>query len=166
MLLLWNFHWGNAHLPMKLSVSLKVRLTDLKQACHSNTPGSDITTIAAIGSIERYQFSAAILFDFDQAKLKPEAKVLLSQWLKTFTGTSGTLQINGHTDQLGSQAYNMPLSLRRAQSVAQFLQGKTGNHLTIEVHGSGESEPLVISNNVHDSAKNRRVEILYFPEGI
>ncbi|OIO66164.1 MAG: hypothetical protein CO186_00355 [Zetaproteobacteria bacterium CG_4_9_14_3_um_filter_49_83] len=141
-----------------------VRLTDLKQSCNSTTPGADISAIGAIGSIARYQFPGDLLFDFDKADLKPEAKHVLLEWLNGFDGKTGRLQINGHTDQMGSVAYNVTLSRQRAQAVAALLQDKVGQKITIETFGLGESQPLVLSTTGEGMAKNRRVEIIYFPQ--
>jgi len=140
-----------------------VRLTDLKQSCQSSTPGADIDAIAAIGSAARYRFSGAVLFDFDQAKLKTAATDVLQQWLEAFGKKSGRLHINGHTDQRGDEIYNLKLSLQRAQAVAHFLQPKLGQNVNIKTHGLGESEPLFGASNSKQAAKNRRVEIIYFP---
>ncbi|MDX8376780.1 MAG: OmpA family protein [Mariprofundales bacterium] len=143
-----------------------VRLTDLKQACNSKTPGADITAIAAIGSVNRYQFSSSVLFDFDKDNLKPQAKDILLKWLQThFQNKVGRLQINGHTDQSGDEMYNLRLSKKRALSVANFLQQYVSKGLTLETYGLGESQPLLSNtNNTPDdaAAQNRRVEILYF----
>jgi len=140
-----------------------VRLTDLKQSCQSTTPGADVDAIAAIGSVKRYRFSAEILFDFDQAILKEKAKGVLSQWVASFEGKTGLLQINGHTDQLGKSTYNMQLSQQRAQAVAHFLKGRVSQKLTLRARGRGENQPLVYADSIASGAKNRRVEILYFP---
>ena len=146
-----------------------VRLTDLRQSCDSSTPGADIDAIAAIGSVKRYHFSSSVLFDFDQALLKTEAKKVLQQWVADFEGKAGLLQVNGHTDQRGEQAYNLLLSQQRAQAVVDFLHGKVGKSLAFEARGLGESQPLLVDGASQDDmasseAKNRRVEILYFPQ--
>lgn len=140
-----------------------VRLTDLRQSCLSDTPGADIAAIAAIGSATRYHFSAAVLFDFDQAELKPEAELVLQQWIQSFQETTGRLQINGHTDQRGSEAYNLNLSKKRAQAVSNFLQPHIHQTLTLEIAGLGESQPLVQGKETEDIMQNRRVEIIHFP---
>ncbi len=138
-----------------------VRLTDLKQSCQSTTPGADITAIAAIGSANRYSFADTVLFDFDQAVLKDEAKHVLQQWLSDFHGNTGRLQIIGHTDQQGTFDYNVALSKQRAKAVAYFLHSKLAHTLTIETQGVGEAEPIDSANTEAAAAKNRRVEILY-----
>lgn len=140
-----------------------VRLTDLKESCHSTTPGADIAAIAAIGSAARYRFSGAVLFDFDHADLKDEAKLVLQQWLQHFGNKTGRLEINGHTDQLGSTGYNLALSKQRAQSVANFLKAHTKEQFKIKTFGLGESQPLVQGETAEETMENRRVEIIYFP---
>ncbi|MDQ6962631.1 MAG: OmpA family protein [Mariprofundaceae bacterium] len=138
-----------------------VRLRDLKQSCDSSTPGADIDAIGAIGSAARYHFSDDVLFDFDQSDLKAKAKQVLLHWLKDFQGQTGRLQIHGHSDQRGDNAYNMTLSEKRAQAVAAFLQGKLKKGIRIEPQGFGESQPLSLLGTAQSDAKNRRVEMIY-----
>ncbi|MDQ6978689.1 MAG: OmpA family protein [Mariprofundaceae bacterium] len=140
-----------------------VRLIDLKASCHSATPGADIAAVAAIGSAMRYRFSAAILFDYDQATLKPAAQDVLQAWLQAFHKQAGHLQVNGHSDQFGSEHYNQVLSEKRARAVAHYLQSHLANGITLNTQGLGESQPLVQGETAEETAKNRRVEILYFP---
>ncbi len=140
-----------------------VRLTDLRQSCQSDTPGADIDAIAAIGSATRYHFASSVLFDFDQATLKPEARQVLQQWLQHFTAQSGTLQINGHTDRQGSDAYNLKLSLQRAQAVADALRPHLPDGIRLLVQGFGEQQPLDRGEDEAAAARNRRVELIYVP---
>ncbi len=140
-----------------------MRLQDLKQSCRSNTPGADIAAIGAIGSVARYQFAGDVLFDFDQATLKAEAKELLLQWSTDFAAQSGRLQIYGHTDLAGTEDYNLKLSKRRAQAVAYLLKDSLKHQVSIETFGLGESQPLVSAGTKEQAARNRRVEIIYFP---
>jgi len=65
---------------------------------------------------------------------------------------------------MGSVAYNVTLSRQRAQAVAALLQAKVGQKITIETFGLGESQTLVLSTTGEGMAKNRRVEIIYFPQ--
>ncbi len=109
-----------------------VRLTDLKQSCRSSTPGADIDAIAAIGSAVRYQFSSAVLFDFDEFQLKSEAQKILLKWIDEFKVRPGRLQVHGHTDQMGGERYNLELSMNRAKSVADFPR-RTLRRVSFEV---------------------------------
>lgn len=140
-----------------------VRLTDLKASCHSTTPGADIAAVAAIGSAVRYQFSAAVLFDYDQATLTPAAQKVLQQWLQDFHQSVGRLQINGHSDQFGGEQYNQQLSEQRARAVADYLRPHLAKGISLKTQGLGETQPLVQGNTAEETAPNRRVEMLYFP---
>ncbi len=138
-----------------------VRLTDLRQACDSTTPGADIDAVAAIGSVHRQGFAADVLFDFDRAELRPEARRVLRRWAASFNGGDGRLLVLGHTDSRGSEAYNLALSRRRAQAVARFLRPLLPSGLRIEARGLGESQLLVQERDEESAARNRRVELLY-----
>ncbi len=70
-----------------------------------------------------------------------------------------TLTIIGHTDSSGSDAVNNPLSLRRANSVRDYLNTKGVSPSRILTEGRGSREPLVANDTKANMAKNRRVEI-------
>ncbi|MOA46899.1 Outer membrane porin F precursor [compost metagenome] len=70
-----------------------------------------------------------------------------------------SIKVVGHTDSVGSDAYNQALSERRASSVAEYLlsQGVAPNKVTSE--GRGESQPIADNETEEGRAKNRRVEL-------
>jgi len=108
--------------------------------------------------------SSDACFDFDQSQIKPRfyrALDKLSNELTYFNKT--VLHIEGHTDDIGNNDYNYALSIRRAQSVAQYLSlnGISSNRLRI--HGHGELEPRVANTNPENRRLNRRVEIFIKP---
>jgi outer membrane protein OmpA-like peptidoglycan-associated protein len=74
-----------------------------------------------------------------------------------------TLTVVGHTDDVGSNAYNQALSERRAHSVAQYLESRRVNSLRLAISGKGETQP--IETNATDTGRqaNRRVEIYVEP---
>jgi outer membrane protein OmpA-like peptidoglycan-associated protein len=100
-------------------------------------------------------------FAFDSAKLKPGMETALSDLSAGIMATPGTesLTIIGHTDSVGPEAYNMKLSVRRAQAVADFLAAKGIPRSTMTIEGRGESEPVADNSTKAGRAKNRRVEI-------
>lgn len=107
---------------------------------------------------------ALIHFDFDSATIKPESYPLLREYANAFTGglAAARIEIGGHTDSEGSEDYNQDLSIRRAQSVKDFLvlsYGITDSRLTIKGYG----ENLAIDTNTTETgrAKNRRVEFTW-----
>jgi len=112
---------------------------------------------------EIINISAALLFGFDSAKLSDDAKAVLDERIEKYRGKAElteNVQVIGHTDSTGPEAYNQGLSERRAQSVATYLESNTNiTDDQIDAIGKGESEP-VASNATRDGrAQNRRVEI-------
>jgi len=100
-------------------------------------------------------------FDFDSAKLKPAMKKKLDGFAGEVKASPGDerLDVVGHTDSIGTDAYNQKLSERRAQAVADYLatQGVAKDHMTVS--GKGESQPVADNKTKEGRAKNRRVEI-------
>lgn len=97
----------------------------------------------------------ATQFAFDSAELTGEARDYLAGIASSLAGKS--LTAHGHTCNIGTESYNMGLSERRAQAVADFLG--TQGVSNINVVGHGESDP-VASNDTEESRElNRRVEI-------
>jgi len=103
-----------------------------------------------------------VLFDFNKFLLKEEAKKALhivAEFLKEQPNKK--ILIVGYTDNIGSDAYNLKLSLQRAQSVADYLiyvEGIDKNRIQIE--GKGKSNPIAPNTTEKGRAKNRRVEIV------
>lgn len=100
-----------------------------------------------------------ILFDFDEATLKPESEAALNQLLGALDSDAAlSLTISGHTDSDGADAYNLDLSKRRAEAVKAWLVGKgiAAGRLTAE--GKGETAPVASNDTADGRALNRRVE--------
>jgi outer membrane protein OmpA-like peptidoglycan-associated protein len=108
-----------------------------------------------------------VLFDFDKSDLKPDAKAALGQVASLVRAKSPhRISVEGHTDSIGSAAYNIGLSNRRARSVAQWLTAnKVAKASDLTTKGWGESKPIQPnkkpngSDNAAGRARNRRVEI-------
>ena len=101
-------------------------------------------------------------FEFDKAELRPEDRELLSRIagiLMTSTDTTMSLSVNGHTDDVGSDAYNQKLSERRAEVVRDYLVKAGLPAAALSVTGHGKSVPLVPGTSDAARAKNRRVEL-------
>ena len=99
-------------------------------------------------------------FEFDKADLRPEDKELLSRIAGILmTSHDYTISVNGHTDDVGSDAYNQKLSERRAQSVRNYLVQAGLSPDILSVEGHGKSLPLVKGTSEAARAKNRRVEL-------
>jgi len=104
-----------------------------------------------------------VLFDFDQSDLKSDAKNTLEDVIAILEDLDdGTgIEVNGHTDNQGEADYNLDLSEERATEVEKYIS-ENGNvdHLSIELHGYGETKPIASNEEEEGREKNRRVEII------
>ena len=108
-----------------------------------------------------------VLFDTDQATLKPGASEIIGR-LATFLSRNETtrIRVEGHTDSTGDDAYNEELSRRRAQAVADALSARAIASTRVEVVGRGEGFPVATNDTSAGRQQNRRVEIVFSdPEG-
>ncbi len=99
-------------------------------------------------------------FAFDKADLLPSGKQKLDAFIRDSDGVNiGTVVIGGHTDSVGSKAYNDRLSLRRAQTVRSYLASKGLHASQFDVQGYGYSKPIDSNATAEGRARNRRVEV-------
>lgn len=99
-------------------------------------------------------------FAFDKADLLPAGKERLDDFIKQSDGVNiGTVVISGHTDSVGSKAYNDRLSMRRAQTVRNYLASQGLRASQYDVQGYGFSKPIDSNATAEGRAHNRRVEI-------
>jgi len=140
-----------------------VRFKDLQGK--SGVPGADIDAVAAIGSAMRLNLDSQVLFDSGKSELKPEGISELKKLVNSITVLKkGKVIVEGHTDDIGSDATNNALSLARAKSVSKALrQLIPSTQFKWLEKGYGESRPLVDNDSDKNRSKNRRVEILVVP---
>jgi outer membrane protein OmpA-like peptidoglycan-associated protein len=104
-----------------------------------------------------------VLFDFDKSEIKPAAVKPLTQAaaiIKSASRPGSVILINGHTDNVGTDDYNMKLSERRAKAVAQwFTSRKYLPDSIVKPQGFGKSNPVAPNTDPVGRAKNRRAEI-------
>ncbi len=99
-------------------------------------------------------------FDFDKATLRPENRELLSRIAGVLLTSKGyRIDVFGHTDDIGTEEYNLKLSQRRAQSVRNYLVEAGVDPEIITTKGFGKSSPRVPGTTPQARAANRRVEI-------
>ncbi len=109
---------------------------------------------------EKVTLAADVLFDFDKAVLKNEGKAKLDDLADKVKSINLEVVIAiGHTDSVGSDAYNQKLSVRRAESVKSYLVSKGVEPNRIYTEGKGEKQPVASNKTKDGRAKNRRVEI-------
>jgi outer membrane protein OmpA-like peptidoglycan-associated protein len=101
-----------------------------------------------------------VLFDFDRSTLRPEADAILQPVLDMLRADPAmAIDIEGHTDWIGSDAYNDGLSQRRAQAVVEWLAAHGIDRSRISAVGRGESEPVATNRTAGGRQLNRRVEV-------
>ena len=115
------------------------------------------TTIQAAGKVDVY----GILFDFDKDVVKPDSKPTLDAIGALLAGNPKlALNIVGHTDNVGSDAYNLDLSQRRAASVvAALVRDYHVDPQRLTAVGDGAGHPVAANDTEDGRAKNRRVEL-------
>jgi outer membrane protein OmpA-like peptidoglycan-associated protein len=104
----------------------------------------------------------AVLFDFNKADLKPAGKEAIKAYreeARSKLARADKVIITGHTDNKGTAAYNKKLSLRRAQSVRDYLVSLGVDPKKLEVRGEGLTKPVADNSTEEGRAQNRRVEI-------
>jgi OOP family OmpA-OmpF porin len=115
---------------------------------------------AAGVSQSKITLQADTLYDFDKATLKPEGKATLDKIARDL----GKIKLEviiavGNTDSVGTDAYNMALGQRRAQSVKAYLVSKGVDGSRIYTESTGKSNPVASNATAEGRAKNRRTDI-------
>jgi len=120
-------------------------------------------TIERVGEGIQVTFASGLLFDFDSDALRAEAKTNLRELAASLTKYPNTeLLIIGHTDQLGSAAYNQGLSERRANSAATYIISQGVNGARLGTRGLGETEPVATNETEAGRQANRQIEVAIF----
>ncbi len=109
---------------------------------------------------EKVTFAADAFFDTGKSVLKPDAQAKLADLVEKTKGVNLEVIIAvGHTDTVGSAAYNQRLSIARAESVKKFLTSKGIETNRVYTEGKGFAQPVADNKTAEGRAKNRRVEV-------
>ncbi len=116
---------------------------------------------AAAGvSQSKITLQADTLYDFNKSDLKPEGKATLDKIAADLSKIKLEVIIAvGNTDSVGTDAYNMALGQRRAQSVKSYLTSKGVDGSRIYTESKGKSNPVASNATAEGRAKNRRTDI-------
>lgn len=109
---------------------------------------------------QKVTLEADVLFDFDKYALRPEGRAKLDEVVQQMQGLNLEVIIAvGHTDSIGTEAYNQKLSVRRAESVKSYLVSKGVDADRIYTEGKGETQPVATNKTREGRQQNRRVEL-------
>ncbi|QNA91201.1 OmpA family protein [Massilia sp. Dwa41.01b] len=109
---------------------------------------------------EKVSFAAEALFDFDKSVVKADGKAALDDLMAKLQGMNTEVMIAvGHTDSVGSNAYNDKLSLRRADAVKAYLVSRGLDPARLYTEGKGETQAIADNATAEGRARNRRVTI-------
>ncbi|HDS00943.1 MAG TPA: OmpA family protein, partial [candidate division Zixibacteria bacterium] len=119
--------------------------------------------IERVGEGIKITFDSGILFEVNKSNLQPVAETNLTKLAEILNKYEDTeILIEGHTDSTGPEEYNMDLSIRRANSVGNYLAGQEVNPGRFTLMGYGEKQPIASNETLEGRQQNRRVEIAIY----
>ncbi|MFZ0725931.1 MAG: OmpA family protein [Desulfobacterales bacterium] len=114
---------------------------------------------ATVNQYGCWAYQGDILFDFDKYNIKPAAYPILDEAVVVYEKNPGLkIEVQGFTDSIGTEEYNLGLSKRRANAVKDYLVGKGVDPKIMNVKGYGEMNPVASNDTKEGRALNRRVE--------
>ncbi|HEY8518263.1 MAG TPA: OmpA family protein [Candidatus Binatia bacterium] len=100
-------------------------------------------------------------FDFDKSNIRPDARPILDEAIRVLKEEPDIrVRIEGHTDSIGTEQYNLRLSQRRADAVRRYLIDGGIAASRLEAVGKGESQPVASNDTADGRAQNRRAELI------
>ncbi len=119
--------------------------------------------VERVGEGIKITFSSGIMFDVDRAVLKDQYKGEISELATILNKYEDTnILLEGHTDSTGTEEYNLELSKKRSQSVANYLATQNVNPTRFTIMGYGESQPIASNETTEGRSQNRRVEVAIY----
>ncbi|NLC85765.1 MAG: OmpA family protein [Bacteroidales bacterium] len=116
------------------------------------------------GEAIKVTFESGILFATNSSTLNSASRASLDKFASSLQNNPDTdVEIYGHTDSTGSDAINNPLSVRRAESVYNYLISKGVSGLRMSYEGFGSTQPIADNSTAAGRTENRRVEVFILP---
>ena len=135
-------------------------MADKKSAMERATQGTGVAVTQTQDNQLKLNIPSDISFDTGRADIKPNLRPILDQFANGLANQPNTeIRIVGHTDNVGSNATNDPLSEQRAQAARDYLAARGVDTRRVFTAGQGERDPIADNNTVAGRASNRRVEI-------
>lgn len=139
--------------------------TEFEQQLASERAQNEIEIERQKNEILKLTMNSEVSFDFDSARIKPTFYTPLNKIADIMQRYPRTqIVIVGHTDNVGPEQYNLQLSLRRANAVADYLIMRGVAKSRLGTEGHGEMEPIAGNATEEGRAQNRRVEIFVVPD--
>ena len=136
------------------------RMEDRRVAMEQATRGTNVEVSRTADNQLKLNIPNDISFDTGSYALKPQLRAVLDPFANSLReDPAARIAIVGHTDNTGSDAVNIPLSVERAQSVRDYLVARGVSASRVETSGRGTREPMADNSTDSGRAKNRRVEI-------
>ena len=136
------------------------RMEEKRVAMEQATQGTGVEVTRTPDNQLKLEVPSDVSFAVGSATIDPRLRPVLDSFASGLGGQPNMLvRVVGHTDSTGSDAINDPLSLRRAESVRNYLEDRGVGASRIEVAGRGSREPVASNDTAEGRAKNRRVEI-------
>jgi OOP family OmpA-OmpF porin len=136
-------------------------VADGSDACPSTPVGVRVNAVGCPLAGERIAIVTNVNFDFDRADVRENVKERLDRVIALLKEMPAVdVQIIGYTDDIGSAEYNLALSLRRAESVREYVVARGIEDARLSVAGRGKTQPLVSNATPEGRAVNRRVEFV------
>jgi outer membrane protein OmpA-like peptidoglycan-associated protein len=158
---IYDYEWRSDHYSaqqgsLKFTYRFGGGATDV---CDCVQHAVKIPPVVPVPSVPR---SYLVFFDFDKSDLSPQAVAIVGQAARNAGPAEATeIEVTGNTDTMGSDAYNMRLSRRRAESVAAQLENDGIPASEIAITAKGKRDPLVPTGDGVREPQNRRVQIVY-----
>jgi outer membrane protein OmpA-like peptidoglycan-associated protein len=131
-----------------------------QQAMQQSLQGTGIAVERTAQNTLNLTMPSSITFGFNSSQITPEAQTALNSVANVLNQyTDSTVNVTGHTDDIGSDAYNQKLSEERAASVANYLSQHNVSYNRLSQRGMGEKAPKVANTDDNTRAQNRRVEL-------
>ncbi len=133
---------------------------EVEQAAVEEAPAAPVAPAAPTATIDTREFSEMALFDTGSATLNADGASVMSALFDALSEYKGITAISviGHTDSVGSEAFNQALSEQRAATVAAEISTQYPD-VSMEVKGMGESSPIASNDTAEGRQQNRRVDI-------
>ncbi len=143
--------------------AIGVYMDNQEKKLREQTAGTGIE-VTRVGDELKLNLPDGVTFDVDSAIVKSNFHPTLDKVANVLAEYNQTyIDVLGHTDATGSDTYNMTLSQRRADSVANYLAGRGVQRARMGTQGMGESQPIATNDTAAGRALNRRVEIRVTP---